>query len=106
MFPVSVEPINSDSPTAAAADNPDSVPPAAADTSTPPQVCYAPVLAAPFNLRQFRFLMTLTLINTLMLGGFGAGPGIARMTSGWWQDYQRWRADRQAAQQRAAVQQK
>jgi hypothetical protein len=41
-----------------------------------------------------------------MLGGFVAGPGIARMTSGWWQDYQRWRADRQAAQQRAAVQQK
>jgi hypothetical protein len=50
--------------------------------------------------------MTLTLVNTLMLGGFVAGPGIARVTGGWWQGYQRWRADRAAAQQRAAVQQK
>src|SRR6059058_2181032 len=100
MFPVSVKSINSDAP---AADNAGPVPAAAA---APPQVAYEPGLAALVNRRQFRFLMTLTLINTLMLGGFVAGPGIAHMTGGWWQGYQRWRADRQTAQQHAAVLQK
>ena len=103
MFPVSVEPINSDAP--AAADNANPLPAAVAPTA-PPQIAYEPGLAAPVNRRQFRFLLTLTLINTLILGGFVAGPGISRMTSGWWQGYQRWRADRQTAQQRAVAQQK
>ena len=106
MFPVSVEPITLDAP---APDNADALlvtaPPAAAAAAAapPPQVTYEPAPAARVSRRQFRFLMTLTLINTLMLGGFVAGPGIARMSSGWWQDYQRRRADRQAAQQRAAA---
>jgi hypothetical protein len=40
-----------------------------------------------------------------MLGAFVAGPGISRVTGGWWKDYQNWRAARQAAQQRAAARQ-
>lgn len=65
------------------------------------QIPYEP--GTQVSRRQFRFLLTLTLINTLMLGAFVAGPGISRTTGGWWKDYQNWRAARQAAQQRAAA---
>src|SRR5439155_14385581 len=67
------------------------------------QIPYEP--GTQVSRRQFRFLLTLTLINTLMLGAFVAGPGISRVTGGWWKDYQNWRAQRQAAQQRAAARQ-
>src|SRR5260221_8900939 len=81
----------------------------AADEAPPaprpaPEIPYEP--STSVSRRQFRFLMALTLINTLMLGAFVAGPGIARVTGGWWQDYKRWQADRVAARQRAQAQQK
>jgi hypothetical protein len=53
--------------------------------------------------RQFRFLLILTLVNTLMLGGFVVGPGLSKLAGGWWQDYKRWRSDREAAKQRQAA---
>ena len=90
MSPISVEPV---SPDEAPASEP------------PPQIPYESA-ASPISRRQFRFLVMLTLFNTLMLGIFVAGPGVSRITGGWWQDYKRWQADRVAAQQKAQAQKK
>jgi hypothetical protein len=61
---------------------------------------------AQVSRRQFRFLLILTLVNTLMLGGFVAGPGLSKLVGGWWRDYQHWRAGREAARQRQAARDK
>jgi hypothetical protein len=67
---------------------------------TSPALTYDPETGrSQISRRQFRFLLGLTLVNTLMLGAFVAGPGISKLTRGWWDDYKRWRADRQAAKQ-------
>src|SRR5258706_15070322 len=95
MPPISVEPVNAEESATV-----DEAPPAA-----PQQIQYESA-ASPISRRQFRLLFLLTIVNTVMLFLFVAGPGISRVTSGWWQDYKRWQSDRLAAQQKAQAQQK
>ena len=54
---------------------------------------------SPVSRRQFRVLLILTLVNTLMLGAFVAGPGLSKLVGGWWRDYKGWQAGRAAAKQ-------
>ena len=53
--------------------------------------------------RQVRFLLVLTLVNTLMLGLFVAGPGLSKITGGWWNSYKQWRDERAKAKQAKAA---
>jgi hypothetical protein len=74
---------------------------------TPPALTYDLEPGRPqVTRRQFRFLLILTLVNTLMLGAFVAGPGISKMTAGWWNNYKRWRDDRAKARQDKAIRDK
>jgi hypothetical protein len=73
----------------------------------PPALTYDADAARPqVTRRQFRFLLMLTLVNTLMLGLFVAGPGLSKMTAGWWNSYHQWRADRANAKQAKALREK
>jgi hypothetical protein len=61
---------------------------------------------SPISRRQFRLLFLLTVLNSLMLFLFVAGPVISNTLGGWKKDYKQWQADRLAAQQKAQAQQK
>jgi hypothetical protein len=50
--------------------------------------------------RQFRFLLALTLINTLMLGAYILGPSASGLISGAWNEFQARRALQKQQQQR------
>lgn len=52
--------------------------------------------------RQWRALMVLTLLNTVMLGWFVAGPATSNLLKAQWQQFQARRAQRAAERQRAA----
>src|SRR6266487_2857375 len=52
--------------------------------------------------RQFRFLLFLTLLNTILLATFIAGPVTSQFVRTQWQDYQARRRLRQAQQKQDA----
>jgi len=78
-----------------------------APSESPPQqaIQYAQG-TAPVTRRQFRFLLLLTLLNTILLGVFICGPGVSSFIRTSWNDYQARRKLNQLQQQRAALLQK
>src|SRR4051812_36178836 len=62
--------------------------------------------SAPVTRRQFRFLLILTLLNTILLSVFICGPGVSSFIRTSWNDYQARRKLNQLQQQRAALLQK
>lgn len=78
---------------------------APAPAAAPTQIQYESG-ASPISRRQFRLLFLLTVLNSLMLFLFVAGPAISSTLGGWKKDYKQWQADRLAAQQKAQAQQK
>jgi hypothetical protein len=57
---------------------------------------------ALISQRQYRRLMALTLLNTILLAGFVIGPSVGPMVKGQWQRFQKTREDRRIAAQRKA----
>src|SRR5687767_14831944 len=58
--------------------------------------------SAPVTRRQFRFLVFLTLLNTILLAVFIAGPAASQFVRAQWKDYQIRRQLRQAQQKQDA----
>src|SRR6266550_9364836 len=62
--------------------------------------------SAPVTRRQFRFLLFLTLLNTILLATFICGPTISQLIRSAWQQYQtRQRVQKQQQAQDALLQQ-
>jgi hypothetical protein len=53
--------------------------------------------------KQYRRLMALTLLNTILLAGFIVGPSVGPMVKSQWQQFQARREQRRAEQRRAAA---
>jgi hypothetical protein len=62
---------------------------------------YAPA-ESPISRRSFRILMALTLLNTVLLGGYVLGPAFHTFGKQQWAAYQQRKADRKAAEALAA----
>src|SRR6266550_5210993 len=81
------------------------------DVESPPDSAPASSLeyvraSAPVTRRQFRFLLFLTLLNTILLATFICGPTISQLIRSAWQQYQtRQRIQKQQQAQDALLQQ-
>ena len=59
--------------------------------------------SAPVTRRQFRFVVFLTLLNTILLATFICGPSVSSFIRTNWQEYQTSKRRRQLQQQRTAL---
>jgi hypothetical protein len=78
------------------------------DLESPPEAPSANSLeyvraSSPVTRRQFRFLLFLTLLNTILLSVFICGPSVSSFIRTSWNDYQARRKLAQFQQQRAAL---
>ena len=81
------------------------------DLESPPDSVHSNSLeyvraSAPVTRRQFRFLLFLTLLNTILLSVFICGPSVSSFIRTSWNDYHARRKLNQLQQQRAALLQK
>jgi hypothetical protein len=77
---------------------PTPVEPVDAEDAPKPEVTYASApTGASVSRRQFRFLLTLTLLNTLLLTAFVAGPATSRMVAASREKYRQWKIQRDEA---------
>src|SRR5947199_3869200 len=81
------------------------------DVESPPDAPAANSLeyvraSAPVTRRQFRFLLFLTLLNTILLAAFVCAPTVSSFVRSSWQEYQSKRRLSQLLQQQSALLQK
>jgi hypothetical protein len=68
----------------------------------PPQLAYAPTSGGPTR-RQFRLLLILTMVNTVLLGGYILGPRLWSYASEQWTSFQNQRAAERKRKQAEAA---